>query len=107
MLPAIDIPSSPTSAPDWWPRGKLFGDIAFRLERLGFWEQSAFLGSTEQDRLEFIADLFERHSEGSSPEEIGYVTPDVQMLLRQWLDEYRDGLNEDLSRILLGEPAHR
>ena len=84
----------------------MFGDIAGRLERLGFWEQSAFATSTEQARLDFLAEMFERNvGEGSSPEEIGFVTQDVRLLLQQWLNEYRDGLNEDLSRILLGEAS--
>jgi hypothetical protein len=104
IMPAIDLSSSPTAPPEWWPRQKLFGDIAGRLERLGFWEQSAFVGRTEQARLDFLAELFERNvGEGTSPEEVGFVTQDVRVLLQQWLNEYRDGLNEDLSRILLGE----
>src|SRR5436190_827965 len=32
---------------------------------------------------------------------------EIHTLLCQWLDEYHDALNEDLSRILLGEPAPR
>jgi hypothetical protein len=49
-----------------------------------------------------LADLAGRLERLVRPDEAGLA--EARALLCRWLDEIQDGLNEDLSRILLGEP---
>jgi hypothetical protein len=104
---AEELHTGHSTLPDWCPRGTPLADFAARLESLGFWEQLAG-ARTEQDRLDFLAGLLAQKAEGGSAAVLdATLTVTVRTLLERWLDEYREALNEDLARILLGEPPAR
>ncbi len=100
-------------SPEWSPRWMTVAEIAAELERLDFWEQPALRRYAGEARLDFLAGLLAHAcaEEGPAWAQMGarfkhsaLLTEKDHALLAGWLDDRRAALNEDLSRILLGEP---
>jgi hypothetical protein len=72
--------------------------IAAALEGLGFSVDPPLPSYTNKAGIEFLVGLLELPGPAS-------ITHANRRRIQQWLDDRRDALNEDLSRILLGEAA--
>jgi hypothetical protein len=88
-------------------------EIAAELGRHGFWEQPACRGYTDRGRLDFLTGVLGNLDVGGNRTWVqmgpqfkhsALLTEEDHAGVRKWLDERRAALNEDLSRILLGEP---
>jgi hypothetical protein len=110
---AADLLSDLTSSPGWPPRWMTVAEVAAELARLGFWEQPPFRGYTGKARLDFLTGILSNPDAGGDPTWVqmgprfkhsALLTEEDHALIREWLDERRAAFNEDLSRILLGEP---
>jgi hypothetical protein len=93
MQPASPDSTSLPPPPKAPSGGWTVAEIAAALERLGFLVQPPLQGDTDKVGLDFLASILE--SKGA--------TEEGQKRIREWLEQRRDALNEDLSRILLGE----
>jgi hypothetical protein len=88
-------------------------EIAAELDRVGFWEQPPVRGYRGKVRLDFLTGVLTHPTAeggetwvrmGSRFKLAALLTEEDHALIREWLDERRAALNEDLSCILLGEP---
>jgi len=113
MRTAQDLLSEAAGTPGWPPRWMTVDEVAAELERLGLWERPPLRAYAGQARLDFLADALPRAGRpgwaqmGRRFKPAALLTEEDHALLRDWLDEFNAALNEDLSRILLGEPASR
>ena len=103
MPTAVDLLRGLTGSPDWSPRWMTVGEIADELERFGFWERPGLRGYEGKARLDFLLALLTRPNAawarmGPHFKPSALLTARDRELIEEWLDE-------DLSRILLGEAA--
>ena len=108
MATAVDLWSDVAGAAVWPARWLTLAEVAAELERFGFWRRPPFQAYTRRERLAFLAGALTGPAwarMGPRFKPVALLTEEDRALREQWLDEYRAGLNEDLSRILLGEPA--
>jgi hypothetical protein len=89
MQPGLHGSTGPEAPARTWT----VAEIAAALERLGFLVQPPLQGDADKVGLDFLVSVLE--SKGA--------TEEGQRRIREWLEQRRDALNEDLSRILLGE----
>jgi hypothetical protein len=113
MPSAVNLLSDITSSPDWSPVWMTIEEIAAELDRRGLWKQRPFRRFGERERLDFLESVLGGNSmgEGSIWMRMGsrfkhnaILTDDDQTLLQDWNEARRVDFDEDLSRILLGEP---
>ena len=108
MATAVDLWSDVAGAAVWPARWLTLAEVAAELERFGFWRRPPFQAYTRRERLAFLAGALTGPAwarMGPLYKPAALLTEEDHALRERWLDEYRAGLNEDLSRILLGEPA--
>jgi hypothetical protein len=88
-------------------------DIADELGRRGFWGQAPFREYTTEARLDLLMALLGKPDAGGSRtwvqmgprfKHVALLTEEDHARLREWREEHRAAFNEDVSRILLGEP---
>jgi hypothetical protein len=114
MRTALDLLSDAARTPGWPARWLTVDEVAAELDRLGLWQRPALRAYAGQARLDFLAAGLPRPAPDGRPawaqlgrrfKPAALLTAEDHALIRDWLDEYHAALNEDLSRILLGEPV--
>jgi hypothetical protein len=114
MRTAFDVLSEAAGTAGWPARWMTVDEVAAELDRRGYWERLALRAYAGQARLDFLAAALPRPGRDGRPawaqmrrrfKPAALLTAEDHTLLREWLDEYHAALNEDLSRILLGELA--
>ncbi|HZY87209.1 MAG TPA: hypothetical protein VFE78_20400 [Gemmataceae bacterium] len=111
MRTALELLNEAAGTPGWPPRWLTVDEVAAELERRGLWERPPLRAYAGQARLDFLAGALPRAGHpawaqlGRRFKPAVLLTEADHALLRDWLDEYNAALNEDLARILLGEPA--
>jgi hypothetical protein len=114
MPTALDLLSDAARTAAWPARWMTVDEVAAELDRLGLWGRPPLCAYTGQARLDFLAAALPRPGRDGRPawaqmgrrfKPAALLTAEDHALVRDWLDEYHAALNEDLSRILLGEPV--
>jgi hypothetical protein len=116
MPTAVDILGELGRSPGWPARWMTVAEIAVELEQRGVWEQPAFVGYTGKGRLDFLSGVLTSRDGlgklgwvrlGAEFKPAAILSEEDQALLPPASEEGSDALNEDISRILLGEPLRR
>jgi hypothetical protein len=113
MRNAVNLLSEVMSSPDWSAGWMTIEEIAAEMERRGLWDQRPFRSHRGRQRLDYLAEILRANGMeedriwmqmGSRFKHTAILTDEDHALFEDWLEARRAAFDEDLSRILLGEP---
>jgi hypothetical protein len=113
MRNAVNLLSEIMSSPDWSPAWMTLEEINAAMNERNMWAQRPFRNYQGGARLALLDKIIRNHSGtgealwvqmGSRFKHAALLTDDDQVRLQDWQEACRAAFDEDLNRILLGEP---